>query len=158
MNWLDLVIIAILLAVVLVEVSRGFSRALFDFIALLTAVHLSPPLGSSLAGALHFSPDVYANAGIMHAVSFVIVGGLLVFGGNFIYSMLQFSTDFFEPILGGILGVGIGIIICHALVSSVAVTGVHMMPVSIANSSFGSEFLTFDSYHRFMGFLYNFNK
>lgn len=157
-NWVDFVIIGILLVIVTAEVSRGFGKAVFDLAALLITLRLVSMFDDSLAGAIKLSSNAATNESIVFAVSLAVVGSLLVFIGSIIHGTTLVSADFFEPILGGICGIGVGIVLCHALVKTLALAaGPNVLPSPLAHSALGIEFLTFDTYKRLIEFLYNFN-
>ncbi|MHB0912601.1 MAG: CvpA family protein [Armatimonadota bacterium] len=149
---IDFAILALLIISVVLEVKRGFGRAIFDLVALVGAVRLAYTLQKPLAASL----GVQSGSGeaALYICTFVAIGGVLVFLGHLIYGMVQLSADFFDPALGGICGIFVGGILCHALVMTFAVAGGKASV--LAHSSFGIEFLTFQNYHHIIDLLDNF--
>jgi hypothetical protein len=142
-----------------IEMKRGFGRAVFDLAALLLAIKIVWALHEPLSGAVHLVRDTCTNQAVLYALGFLITGGALVFLGRLVHSATLVSTDVFEPILGGLCGLAIAIIASHALVQTIALgVGVDTVPVVIADSVLGTEFLRFDTYHRVVELLYHFDR
>lgn len=159
LNSLDLVIIAVFAFVVVVETKRGFGRAIFDFAALLVAVRGAHMLTDPLAGAVKLAANPSTNQAIIYGISFLIIGGVLVFLGKLVYDTTLVSAETFDALLGAICGIGVGIILCHALTRTLALAaGPYVIPTIIANSALGSEFLNFESYHRLLETMYGFGR
>jgi len=157
-NWVDLVIAVIFAAGVIWEIRRGFGRAVFDFAALLVAVKFSPMISQPLSHALRLVGSTHTNEALWYAFTFAVLGGVLLLVGKFIYSTTLVSAEVFDALLGGLLGVGISIVLCHAFVRVIALHAgsVDVAPPILASSAFGSEFLTFDTYHQLLEAIYRF--
>ena len=159
MNWVDFAIFGLFVAVVMLEVKRGFGRALFDFAALLIALKAASLLGEPVSHTFQFTASTSTNLAVIYLGLFVILGALLAFLGKFLYDTTLISAEAFDALLGGLFGLGIAVILCHALVRTVALNAgaPDIPPAVVAQSAFGTEFLTFESYHRLLNFLYNFH-
>lgn len=159
LSWIDLVIILIFAGTVVLETKRGFGRSLFDLAAVLVTVRTAPMVADPLAKTMHISAHAPTNQAYIYAGVFVVTGGLLVLLGKLVYDSTLISAETFDAVLGGLLGVGVAIVLCHAMVRTVALTsGAEEPPVAITQSALGTEFLTFDSYHRLLEVLYNFDR
>jgi uncharacterized membrane protein required for colicin V production len=158
-NWVDFTIIVLFAGTVLLEVKRGFGRAVFDLAALLVAVRAAPMLADPLSHSLSLSHSAATNSAIIYAACFALLGGLLIFLGKLVYDTTLISAETFDALLGGILGIGIAVILCHAFVRTIALTsGPSLASALVAQSAMGAEFLTFDSYHRLLEALYTFDR
>jgi uncharacterized membrane protein required for colicin V production len=159
LSWLDFILIAVFLTVVLVQVKRGFGRAVFDFFALFVAIRVVPLLSRPLAGMFKVALEPATNHAIIYACMFVFVGGTLVVLGRLIYSSTLISAEIFDPLLGGIFGIGAAVILAHAIVKTIAIgVGSHLVTSAVANSALGMEFLKFETYHRVLETLYTFHR
>lgn len=158
LNWVDVVIAVIFATGVICETRRGFGRAIFDFAALLVAVKLSPMISQPLSHAVRLVGATHANEAVWYGFTFAIFGTVLLLVGKFIYSTTLVSAEVFDALLGGLFGVGISIILCHAFVRVIALHAgsTDVAPTIVASSAFGREFLTFDSYHQLLEAIYRF--
>lgn len=153
MNWLDISIIAIFVLAIVIEAKRGFGKALFDLAALLVAVlaisRVDPPV------RVRFAPHEQAA---IYASLFILVGGLLIAIGRLAHQATLISAYPFDPMLGGILGIGAGIILCYGIVHTLALTGgAQGLPPTLSCSLLGKEFVTFDAYHKVLYVLQHFD-
>ena len=158
-NWIDASIAIFFAGAFVLEMKRGFGRAVFDLAALLLALRITWALGEALSGSARLAGNGHTNQAILYVTGFLIVGAALVVLGKLVYSTTLVSTDVFEPLLGGLCGLGIAIIASHVLVQTIALgVGGDSAPVVIADSVLGTEFLRFDSYHQMLELLYNFHR
>lgn len=158
LSWLDFTIIGIFVLFIAVEIKRGFGKAVFDFVALLVAVTALPMFSKTMSG-FQFSADPASNDAAVLAVSFLILGIILVVIGKLIADTLLFSLEPFDPFIGGLFGFGSAVIVCHVLIKAVAVSvGTEGIPDIVRSSSMAFELLTFETYHQIVEMLYNFNR
>lgn len=155
MNIIDVVLIIITVGIAALETRRGFGKAIFDFAALLVGIRLVGMLAPVVAGSLNLAKDTPANEAAWFAVLFALVGTLLLFLGKLAYDSTLITLDTFDPFLGGVLGLGIAVIVGHAIVNTLAIAAtVHgITPEIITNSRLGMEFYDFVTYHKVMHFL-----
>lgn len=160
LNWLDTVIVLLFAGAVVLEAKRGFGRAIFDFAAVLVAVKFAPMVAEPMSKSFNFTASASANEAWIYAVTFVLMSAVLILLGKFVYDTTLISAETFDALLGGLAGIGIAIVLCHALVRALSVhAGSPEMPSDLVNASaFGTEFLRFDSYHQLMETLYNFHR
>ena len=157
MNVIDLVLAVLMIAAIALETKRGFGRAIFDFAALFISVRVASLVAPGTAKAYHIAKDAPANEAIWLAALFLLFAGILLYIGKLAYDRTQLTLEVFDPLIGAALGIGLGVIVCHVLVTTLAVSaGVNgQLPDVITNSGVGSEFYSFDTYHRVMDFMYN---
>jgi len=156
MTWVDIVVIALLVTVAIIEGKRGFGRALFDLIGVFIALRLSSVLVNPESGVLR--PAVGSET-ISYLITFGVLAAVFVVIGHFIYSTMLFSADAFDAAFGVAIGLLVGVIICHAFVYGISIrAGVNESNNVVLASSISGEFLEFTTYHKIMNFLYTFNR
>lgn len=154
MNWLDISIIAIFVLAIVIEAKRGFGKALFDLAALLLAIFALSRIEPALRTA-KFEPHEQAA---IYAALFVVLGGILIVIGRLAHQATLISAQPFDPMLGGMLGIGAGIVLCYGIVHTMALTGgPHSLPPTLSCSLLGKEFITFDTYHKVLYVLQHFD-
>ncbi len=158
MNVIDAVIVIMIAAIVVIETKRGFGRVIFDFAALFAAARAASIAAPTAAGAVHLAKDAPANEAIWLAMLFVILGCALVYVGKVAYDHTQISLDLFDPMFGGVAGVGVAVTVAHVLLCALAISSnVGVSPPEVlAGSTLGMEFYRFGAYHQMMHFLYTF--
>jgi len=158
-NGIDVAIAVLLVGAGLVETKRGFGRAVLDLTALAVTVRVAWLLAEPLSGSIKLAMDPDVNRAILYVASFVVLGSFLLYLGRTIYDVTLVSAEVFDPPLGGLCGIGVGIILAHALVQTLAFgAGGDAVPKVVADSLLGTEFLRFHTYHRVMDVLYHFNR
>jgi len=155
-TWVDFAIVLLLVLAVLLEIKRGFGRAIFDLAAIFVAMRLAFMLSS--ANSIKLSADAVTNQGILYLVGFVVIGAILVFVGHIIYTFTPFTLPYFDLILGGVVGIFAGIILCHVLAASLQIMAGDVAGDIIGKSALAPEFVDFTIYHKVLNFLYNFNR
>jgi uncharacterized membrane protein required for colicin V production len=158
-NWIDTSIAVFFVGAFLLEWKRGFGRAVFDLAALLLGLRITWALNDALSGSVRLASNPHANQAILYVGGFLVAGAALVLLGKLIHSATLVSTGVFDPIFGALCGLGIATIAAHVLVQTIALgTGGSNVPVMIADSVLGTEFLRFGAYHQVLELLYNFNR
>jgi hypothetical protein len=117
MIWLNFLVLAIIIGLIYLESSRGFGRALFDFIGGLLVVVLGP----GLAGLLARWFPLLADESACHALWYILVliggGAATVCLGKLIYEATLISLDVLDPAVGALFGVGVGLLVSYALLA-----------------------------------------
>jgi uncharacterized membrane protein required for colicin V production len=148
MNWFDVVAILLVLLVAWLESLRGFGRAIFDFVGALIALRIAIFAGTPLATAVPFlQPEAHSEA-LWMGVTFVLLTVLIIIATKYIYETTLLSLDVLDPIVGGLLGLGSGIIVAHLFMRSLltAYAGTDFATV-VLNSFMGQELITVRTYH-----------
>lgn len=155
-TWVDAAVVILLLGIVVLEIRRGAGRAMFDLPAVLIAMRAAYILVNPQTGSIKFAAGSEA---ITYAIVFSVIAFVLIVIGHFIYSSTLFSADTFDSFLGGVIGIFVGITVCHVFVNVLNMMAGPDDAVNIVlNSPIGSEFLEFATYHRLLDALYNFNR
>lgn len=159
MIWIDIVAVLIIVVVAWAESVRGFGRAIFDFVGGLIALKISTFLAPRLAEvAPMLHPQAYAEAFWIGAL-FLVMAVLVVVACKFVYESTLLSLDVLDPIVGGLLGIGSGIVVSHMVLRvMLAAYGDTEAAAMLMNSFAGQELVAFRSYHRVVTGLQNLGK
>jgi uncharacterized membrane protein required for colicin V production len=154
-NWIDLVLFAIVALAVWLEFQRGFGKAIFDFVAVLVAIKVALSYSPLASGFLRFLPDTQDNQALVFGVSFLALAAILWFIGKLIYDATLISLDTFDPPLGALVGFAVAVVLGHVLVNALFMTtgAAATVPEVIANSVLGYSFLEFPAYHAVINFM-----
>lgn len=154
-NWVDLLVMMIVLLAVTIEMKRGFGRAFFDFATLIAALYLVSMFSDQASVSLQFFSDKASNSAFVYSVLVVVVGAICWFVGKLAYDSTLLSLEPFEQALGVVLGVGVAVVIGHAFTKTLALMGTvnGKLPDALLHSSFGMEFYDFKTYHNVIAFL-----
>jgi len=149
MNWLDVLIIITLVVAVIVETMRGFGKAVFDALALFGVLWLSATAAAPFAKVLPLSSDPAVAKAYAYGIVAVagIIGGLTL--AHFAYQNMLLNAGMFDHFLGLVLGVGVGMMLSHGLVRSMAMSdpeGKASAQVVMAGPV-SSEMYDFHNYH-----------
>ena len=122
MNWLDVLIIVTLVVAVIVETLRGFGRAVFDALALFGVLWLASTAAAPFAKVLPLSSDPAVAKAFAYGVVAVVgtIGGLTL--SHFAYQNMLLNAGMFDHFLGLALGVGVGMMLSHGFVRSMAMS------------------------------------
>lgn len=147
---IDILLVVIVLGIMILETKRGFGKAVFDFIALLATVRVVPLIAPKLAESFHFLGEPQANEALCFAGVFVVVGVGLLFIGKLVYDATLITLDTFDPVLGGVMGIGVAAILGHMIARSLAIAASAggVPPEALVNSNLGMEFYQFVTYHK----------
>ena len=156
MTWFDAVAILLVILVGWIESVRGFGRAIFDFVGALIAMRLSILVAPELAESVPvFQSNAHAEAFWLAMVFFVFIV-LIVVATKFIYQSTLLSLDVMDPLVGGVLGVSMGLMVAHIFlrVLLIAAKGTDFSNI-VFNSFMGQELIAFRTYHRVVEQLQN---
>lgn len=150
MTWLDIVLGVLLVMAAVLEMSRGFGRAIFDALALYGALWLAESLSHTLDAAF-FHPNTSISHCWTFGVLFLTFGALAFLVSGFVYHSTLLNMGMFEGLLGLGAGVAVGMILAHAVVRIVAMSDpTGHGSLLIADSFLGNEMLRFTTYHSFI--------
>ncbi len=154
MNWLDIVVLLILVGMAALESSRGFGQALLDALLLYGALWLADTCLPLLAPSLHLVAAPAANRGLAYGLLLAGFGSLAFLIGLHLHRQTMLDAGVCERMLGLAAGAAVGIIFAHSFVRLVALNLPGGTEASlIAGSFLGNEMLSFTTYHAFIAAL-----
>lgn len=116
MNWLDIVLLALILGVGVVGARRGFGRAALDALGLYAALWAASGLAPVLAAHVGFAPGgAGVNRSWAFGLLFASLGGVALALAWYVHGLLQVSAGMFDKLLGLMAGAGAGVVLAHAL-------------------------------------------
>ena len=121
-SWLDGIIIVIIIALILWEVRRDLGQSLFDTVALLLGLRVAWWLGPLLAPSLGMGNPNLAR-GVALLIVFVVASAGALVVGWYLHRLTLWTLDQFDRVSGLMLGFTSAVIVCHLLVTSVALMG-----------------------------------
>ncbi|MFB3882287.1 MAG: CvpA family protein [Armatimonadota bacterium] len=149
MTWMDAIALVLVVVVAWMESVRGFGRAIFDFVGCLIAVKVATFVAGPLAGAAPILQAEKTAEGFWIAAVFVVLVVLVIIATKFIYESTLLSLDVLDPVVGGLLGVGSGIIVAHVFLRVLMTAYGDTEFAKIVLGSFvGQELIAFRTYHR----------
>ena len=119
MNWLDIVILVVVVALGIVGLRQGLIRTVFGIAGLIGGIFLAGRYYDELAALLFPSSAIWANiaAYAIIAVATMVVAGVI---GWLIAKLVNFvALGWLDKLVGGILGVVIGALLCAAILAIV---------------------------------------
>jgi len=148
MTWLDIVLGVLLIGVAVLEMCRGFGRAVFDALALYAALWLSDAAARAL-GAATFHPNTPFSHGWTFGLLFLTFGSLGLLLSKFVYYSTLANAGMFEGLLGIGAGLAVGMILAHGLVRVAVLSdlGGQSGARLVSESFLGNEMLSFTTYH-----------
>lgn len=152
MNWLDIILLLLVVGVAVLEAFRGFGRAIFDALGLFAALWLAGALSPGLAP--HMPLHTGAGADHSHAFSllFVLLSLLCLGVSRFVHGMTLIHTGMFEALLGLTAGVAVGMVAAHAVTCALVMAdpGGRHGAALVAGGAISSEAFSFTTYHSVM--------
>jgi membrane protein required for colicin V production len=149
-NWLDFVLIAIVLVSVVMSVRKGFSREIIGLVASLAALVLGMwfyGLAGSFLIPYVSSPRVANLIGFLLVVVAVLLCGGLI--GWIVSRFLRtIGLSFFDRLLGAAFGFARGLLIAIALLTAFTAFGPAVVNSSVVHSRFAPYVL--DASHTFV--------
>jgi membrane protein required for colicin V production len=153
-NWLDLVLIAILLWSLLMSARKGFSREIIGVASALFALVLGMWF-YGLAGS--FLIPYVSSARVANLIGFLlVVFAVLLFGGMLGWIVNRFlhtiGLSFFDRLLGAAFGLLRGLLISIALVTAFMAFGPQVDPKTVSSSVVNSRIAPYvlDASHMFV--------
>jgi uncharacterized membrane protein required for colicin V production len=156
MTWMDAIALVLIVVIAWLESVRGFGRAIFDFVGCLIALKIATFVAKPLAGTVPLlQPEAMAE-GFWMATVFLILVVLIVIATKYIYESTLLSLDVMDPVVGGLLGVGSGIIVAHIFLRVLMTAyGDTEFAKTVLSSFVGQELIAFRTYHHVVTVLQN---
>jgi membrane protein required for colicin V production len=153
-NWLDYLLLAIVLVSVMMSVRKGFSREIIGLVASLAALVLGMWF-YGLAGS--FLMPYVSSPRVANLIGFLlVVVGVLLCGGLFGWIVSRFlhtiGLSFFDRLLGAVFGFARGLLIAIALLTAFTAFGPQVDSKTAAASLVNSRFAPYvlDASHTFV--------
>ncbi len=148
MHWLDVVLGLVIGVIAIVEMTRGFGRAVLDALGLYGALWAANALATPLAASVHPSPHPSVNMCIAYGVALLAFGAFSLAVSRFVYGVTMLHMGMFESLLGLGAGVAVGMMAAHSIVRVMAMSDPTGGGAQTVSESFvGSEMLSFPTYH-----------
>jgi len=148
MNWLDIVVLMILVGVIALESARGFGQALLDALLLYGALWLSDACTPLLAHSLHLFAGPAANRGIAYGILLAGFGGMAFLLGLYLHRQTMIDAGVCDRMFGIAAGCAVGMMMAHGFMRIVALNLTGSAGEALVASSFlGNEMLSFTTYH-----------
>lgn len=150
MNWLDIVLLLLIVGVAVFGMARGFGKTAFDALALYGALWLASTLAPLLATHLSLHAGGAAvNQSWAFGLLFVVCGALCLGIAWYGYGMTQLNAGMFDKLFGGAAGVAAGMILAHGLVSALVTSDPQRVAsaVLVRQGAVGLEMYSFPTYH-----------
>jgi hypothetical protein len=131
-------------ALVLWELRRDLGQTLFDTIALLVGLRMALWLGPVLARYLDPGAPAHSR-GLALLIVFVVASAAALAIGYYLNALTRWTMDQFDRVAGLVLGFSSAVIVCHVLVTSMALMwGTPKGPPAfVKKSHLGQEALSF---------------
>ncbi len=156
MTWFDIVALALIVLVAWLESIRGFGRALVDLVGGIIIIKVTPAVAEPLASTIPILGTPAANKGFWFALTFLVLAAVIVLAARLIYNTTLLSLEYFDPIVGALLGTATGIIVAFAFLHSLQLGYGTTEPGKVLEASFmGQEVLNFRSFHKVLDSLYH---
>ncbi len=148
MTWFDGIAIFLILFIAWLESMRGFGRAALDLAGGIIIVKVTPIIAGHLTQMLEMIENVDANKAFWYAVVFTLLVLLALLVSRLVYNSTLFSMDYFDPIIGGLLGLGCGLIVAYAFLHTLQLNyGSTEAGKLLMHSLAGQELLQFRSFN-----------
>ena len=129
-----------------IEMKRGFGRAIFDVLALYSALVVGAYVAPTLAGGIPGIGPSGAAFAECQITTFVTVSAVFLILARFIATAVPLSMGMFDALGGFGAGVVCAVIFCHGIVAALA-TGDSQQAAALSGG-LSQQLLTFSSYHQ----------
>jgi uncharacterized membrane protein required for colicin V production len=147
-NWLDVVLLLLLLGVAGLEMFRGFGRAVLDALALYGALWSADALSPSVADNLRLTAHPDVNHCVAYGLLLLALGAASLGLSRLVYNLTLMHTGMFEGLLGLGAGLAVGMILAHGLVRVMVMSDpTGRAGQTVTESFLGNEMLSFTTYH-----------
>ena len=150
MNWLDILLLLLIVCVALIGMVRGFGRTAFDALGLYGALWLAAALAPLLAARLSLhAGGADVNRSWAFGLLFALLSAVCLGIAWYCHGLTQFQAGMFDKLLALGAGAAAGTILAHVLVSAI-VTADPRQEASAAlvgQGTVGTELYSFPTYH-----------
>lgn len=152
-SWLDSFLVVVIVALVLWGIRRDLGQSLFDTMALMLGLRVAQWLGPELSPHLGMDSPNQAR-GVALLLVFLVTSGLGLVAGYYLHRLTLWSLDQFDRVSGLLLGFSSAVILCHVLVTTVALCGATKSgpPRYVKQSFLAKEMLSFRTCRQVVAF------
>ena len=153
MNWLDILLLALIAGAAGLGLKRGFGRASFDALGLYAALWLASFLTPLLASRVTLNAGGAAmNRSWAFGLLFVLLGAFCLGIAWYCHGMTHFEAGLFDKLFGLVGGIAAGMILAHGLVSTLVKSDPQREASAalVSSGTVGSELYSFPAYHSAM--------
>ena len=156
MTWFDVVALLLVALVAWLESLRGFGRALFDIIGAIIALKVASVVSGPLSNSMPLFGAGGSSEAFWYATLFVVLCAVVVIGSKVVYETTLLSLDVFDPVVGGLLGAGSGMVVAHVFLRMLLIIYGDSSAANVLVGSFvGQELIQFRAYHHVINWLQN---
>lgn len=156
MTWFDVVALLLVALVAWLESLRGFGRALFDIIGAIIALKVASVVSGPLSNSMPLFGAGGSSEAFWYATLFVVLCAVVVIGAKVVYETTLLSLDVFDPVVGGLLGAGSGMVVAHVFLRMLLTIYGDASAANVLVGSFvGQELIQFRAYHHVINWLQN---
>lgn len=153
MNWLDILLLLLVVGIGGLGVARGFGRSAFDAAGLYAALAAAAALAPLLAAHLTLSAGgAGINKSWAFGLLFALLAGVGLAAAWFLHGTMPLNAGVFDKLLGLAAGLAAGAIVAHALLSALVTADPHRVAAAalVRSGSVGTELYSFPTYHSAM--------
>jgi len=156
LTWFDVVALLLVALVAWLESLRGFGRALFDIIGAIIALKVASVVSGPLSNSMPLFGAGGSSEAFWYATLFVVLCAVVVIGAKVVYETTLLSLDVFDPVVGGLLGAGSGMVVAHVFLRMLLTIYGDASAANVLVGSFvGQELIQFRAYHHVINWLQN---
>ena len=153
MNWLDILLLALIAGAAGLGLKRGFGRASFDALGLYAALWLASFLTPLVVTHVTLSAGGAAlNRSWAFGLLFIVLGVLCLGIAWYCHGMTHFEAGLFDRLFGMAGGIAAGMILAHGVVSAIVTSDPQREASAalVSSGTVGSELYSFPTYHSAM--------
>ena len=150
MNWLDILLLLLIVGAAALGLKRGFGRAAFDALGLYAALWLASALAPALAAHVTLQAGgAGVNQSWAFGLLFVLLGAFGLGLAWYCYGLVPLEAGLFDRLLGLVGGIAAGMILAHSLVSTLVRSDPQREASAalVTQGTVGSELYGFPAYH-----------
>ncbi len=150
MNWLDILLLALIAGAAGLGLKHGFGRASFDALGLYAALWLASLLTPLAVSHVTLSAGGAAlNRSWAFGLLFILLGALCLGIAWYCHGLTQFEAGLFDRLFGMVGGIAAGMILAHGLVSALVTSDPQREASAalVSGGTVGSELYSFPAYH-----------
>jgi uncharacterized membrane protein required for colicin V production len=152
MNGLDVLIVLLVVGIAALQAFRGFGRASFDVLAVYGALWVANTYSVQFSHTIHLRADDNDNLSTVFCLTTIVGVAIALLVSRFVYGATMMDAGMFDPFLGFVAGLAVGIMCAHSVVKTIDISDPDGKGsgIMIAQGLLGNETLNFTTYHSMM--------